>query len=170
MERRRLQLETKGWDFQPERLLDEIALQPGWTCLDLECGSSGLLVPLSRRVGPAGFVVGVDADTQHLAAVRALVQDERLSNVEILKRNVRETGLPREAFDFVRVRLASTSSEHREELLAEAIALTRPGGVVAIQCSAWLAGHRARSIEVWGRKQSTVTRARARTEDAPGAR
>jgi SAM-dependent methyltransferase len=122
-----------------------------------------MLVPLSRHVGPVGFVVGVDADARHLTAVRALVQNERLGNVEILKRNVSDTGLPREAFDFVYVRLASTSSDHPETLLAEAVALTRPGGVVAIQCSAWLAGRRARSIEVWGRKQEAVTRARART-------
>jgi SAM-dependent methyltransferase len=154
VEQRRLPLEARGWDFRAGRLLDGIGLQPGWTCLDLGCGPAGLLVPLSRRVGPTGFVVGVDLDTQHLTAARALIHDARLTNVEILKRDVYDTRLPREAFDFVHARLARAETARHEELLAEALAVTRPGGVVAIQCVDWLAGRRPRSIEVWGHKSA----------------
>ncbi|HEY3061639.1 MAG TPA: class I SAM-dependent methyltransferase [Chloroflexota bacterium] len=152
MERRRPCLQARGWGFQAESLLDGIDLQPGWTCLDLGCGSAGILVPLSRRVGTAGFVVGVDVDAQHLAAARALVQRARLRNVEILKRDIYHTGLPREAFDFVYARLANASSERREDLLAELLALARPGAVVALQCVVWTDGRRSRSIEIWGHK------------------
>ena len=83
---------------------------------------------------------------------RALVRESGLTNVEILKRDSHDTRLPREAFDFVHARLADDSNGRNEDLLAELLALTRPGGVVAIQCVAWLAGKRSRSIEVWGRK------------------
>jgi SAM-dependent methyltransferase len=103
-------------------------------------GPAGILVPLSRRVGPIGFVVGVDLDSRHLMAARALVHDANLTNVEILKRHIYDTRLPREAFDFVHARLASGSPARHEELLDEVLAVTRPGGVVAIQCVAWLAG------------------------------
>src|SRR5262245_16718644 len=92
MERRRLPLEAGGWGFLPESLLDGSILQPGWTCLDLGCGPGNILVPVSHRVGPAGFVVGVDADARHLAAARELVVRERLTNVEILKRDIYDTG------------------------------------------------------------------------------
>jgi SAM-dependent methyltransferase len=132
--------------------LPELTLHTGTT---LGKHLADILVPLSRHVGPDGYVVGVDADPRHLAAARALAVDERLVNVEILKRNVCDTGLPRDGFDLVHVTLASTAPDRSEELLAEAIALARPGGVVAIQCSAWLARDRARSIEVWGHKNST---------------
>jgi hypothetical protein len=74
--------------------------------------------------------------------------------VEILKRAIYDTRLPREAFDFVHARLASASPARHEALLDEMLAVTRPGGVVAIQCVAWLAGRRPRSIEVWGRKSA----------------
>jgi SAM-dependent methyltransferase len=94
----------------------------------------------------------VNLDARHLAAARAVVHDARLTNVEILKRDIYDTRLPREAFDFVYARLGAAANPRHEELLAEVLALTRPGGVVAIQCVAWLAGRRGRSIEVWGRK------------------
>ena len=157
MERRRLPLEAGGWGFQAETLLNRIGLEPGWTCLDLGCGPAGILLPLSRRVGPAGFVVGVDVDARHLAAARALVLDERLTNVEILKRDIYNTCLPREAFDFVYSRLAGVSTERNEDLLAELLALARPGGVVAMQCVAWVNGRRSRSIEIWGHKQGRAS-------------
>jgi SAM-dependent methyltransferase len=160
---RRLPLEAGGWEFRTERLLDGIGIQPGWTCLDLGCGPAGILVQLSRRVGPVGFVVGVDTDARSLATARVLVHQAQLTNVEILKRDVYGTRLPREAFDFVHARLVGASQARHEELLAEALAVTRPGGVMAIQCTAWLAGRRLRSIQVWGRKS-------ARSPKRPGER
>jgi ubiquinone/menaquinone biosynthesis C-methylase UbiE len=155
VERRPLQLEAGGWGFLPESLLDGIILQPGWTCLDLGCGPGSILVPLSRRVGPAGFVVGVDVDARHLATARELVLRAQLTNVEILKRDIYDTGLPRGAFDFVYARLANASTERYEDLLAELLALARPGAVVALQTVAWPDGRRWRSIEIWGHKQVT---------------
>jgi ubiquinone/menaquinone biosynthesis C-methylase UbiE len=149
----RLGLEAAGWGFQPESVLDGIDVQPGWTCLDVGCGPGGMLVPLSRRAGTDGFVVGVDVDVQHLAEARALVRQAQLANVEILKRDIFDTGLPREAFDFVHARLGNASAGRHAELLDELLALTRPGGVVALQCVAWVDGSRGRSIEIWGYKR-----------------
>src|SRR5207249_2957732 len=87
----------------------------------------------------------------HLAAARALVRDCPLTNVEILKLDIHDTRLPRDAFDFVHARLADVSHAWVDALLAELLALTRPGGVVAIRCAARLANWRSRSIEVWQR-------------------
>ena len=42
MQRWRLALEAKDWEFQAKSLLDAIHLQPGWTCLDLGCGPVGM--------------------------------------------------------------------------------------------------------------------------------
>ena len=155
MERQRLPLAAIGWDFQAESLLDAIGIQPGWTCLDLGCGPAGILASLSRRVGPTGFVVGVDLDAEHLAGARALVHDARLTNVEILKRDVYRTGLPRDAFDFAYARLTSVTTARHEELLTEVLGLTRPGGLVALQCVTWTAPTCLRGIAVWGHKTGT---------------
>ena len=93
----------------------------------------GILGPLSRRVGPTGRVVGVDVGAPHLDAARLYVREEALANVEILARDAYDAGLPRESFDFVHVRFVFGPVGRDDELLREMLALTRPGGLVAIQ-------------------------------------
>ncbi len=136
----RLRLQARVWEPETEALLDRIGVQPGWRCLDLGCGGMGVLGPLSRRVGPAGRVVGIDIDPEQLAAARAFVQEAGLANVEVLEHDAYNTGLPRESFDLVHVRFVFAPAGRDEALLREMLALTRPGGVLAIQepdASAW---------------------------------
>jgi len=129
----RLQLQARVWEPETESMLDRIGVQPGWNCLDVGCGAMGILSPLSRRVGSSSFVVGIDGDAQQLAAARAFIRESGLTNVEILKRDAYRTGLPRGSFDFVHVRFVFAPAGRNDELLNEVVALTRPGGMVAIQ-------------------------------------
>lgn len=129
----RLRLQARVWEPEAEAMLDRIGVQPGATALDLGCGAMGILGPLSRRVGPGGRVVGVDVDAKQLEAARAFVRDGGLTNVEILERDAYRTELPRETFDLVHVRFVFAAVGRDDDLLAEALALTRPGGVLAIE-------------------------------------
>lgn len=131
-EAERLRVQARVWEQDVEALLDQIGVQPGWTCLDLGCGALGILKQLSRRVRPGGRVVGVDRDERLLAAARAHVAEEGLTNVEILERDARSTNLPRESFDFVHARFIFAFGR-ADELLDEMLALARPGGIVASQ-------------------------------------
>lgn len=129
----RLRLQARVWEPEAELMLDRIGIQPGWECTDLGCGAMGILGPLSHRVGPAGRVVGVDTDPKQLAAARAFVEEAGLTNVQVLERDAYDTGLPRASFDFVHVRFVFAPVGRDEELLREMVALTRPGGIIAIQ-------------------------------------
>lgn len=129
----RLRLQARVWEPEAEAMLDRIGLQSGWNCVDLGCGAMGILGPLSRRVGPQGHVVGVDTDATQLAAAREFVHDNRLNNVEILELDAYHTNLPRDSFDLTHVRFVFAPVGRGEELLQEVLALTRPGGVVAIE-------------------------------------
>ena len=129
----RLQLQARVWEPEAEVMLDQIGLQAGWQCLDLGCGAMGILGPLSRRVGPTGRVMGVDLDARQLAAARAFVQEAGLHNVENIEQNAYHTGFPRESFDLVHVRFVFAPVGRDEDLLGEMVALTKPGGIVAIQ-------------------------------------
>lgn len=129
----RLRLQARVWESEAEMMLDRIGIQPGAKVLDLGCGAMGILGPLSRRVGPDGRVTGVDLDAKQLEAARAFVQDEGLTNVEILERDAYNTELPRDSFDLVHVRFVFAPVGRDDELLAETVALTRPGGTVAIE-------------------------------------
>ncbi len=117
----RLQLQARVWEPEAEVMLDQIGLQAGWQCLDLGCGAMGILGPL------------VDLDARQLAAARAFVQEAGLHNVEIIEQNAYHTGFPRESFDLVHVRFVFAPVGRDEDLLGEMVALTKPGGIVAIQ-------------------------------------
>ncbi len=129
----RLRLQARVWEPEVEAMLDRIGVQRGWHCIDLGCGAMGILGPLSRRVGASGRVVGVDMDAKQLAAVRDYVHTNNLSNVEIQERDAYHTALPRESFDLTHVRFVFAPVGRDEDLLREMLALTIPGGVVAIQ-------------------------------------
>lgn len=129
----RLRLQARIWEPEAEAMLDHIGLQIGWNCIDLGCGAMGILGPLSRRAGPQGHVLGVDTEAKQLAAARDFVQENKLTNVEILELDAFRTNLPRESFDFTHVRFVFAPVGRDEELLHEMLALTRPGGVVAVQ-------------------------------------
>jgi ubiquinone/menaquinone biosynthesis C-methylase UbiE len=131
-EAERLGVQARVWEPDVERLLDEIGVQPGWSCLDLACGAVGILGPLSRRVGPHGRVLGIDKDPRLLAAARAYVEEQGLTNVEVREGDAFDTGLPRGSFDLVHARFIMVFGRG-SDLLREMLALTKPGGVMASQ-------------------------------------
>jgi ubiquinone/menaquinone biosynthesis C-methylase UbiE len=124
-------LEAQGISFAPDarKMLELIGVRPGWTCLDLGCGPRGITDIMSECAGPAGRVVGVDKDDVSLAYAKA----RAAGNVEFRHGDVYESGLPDAAFDLVHMRFVASTSGDPERLLREAIRLTRPGGVVALQ-------------------------------------
>jgi SAM-dependent methyltransferase len=78
-------------------------------------------------------VVGLDADPVMLDAARALVEASHLQSVELTEGDAYRTGLPPNAFDLVHVRYLAGTAGQPGDLLAEAVRLARPGGVVAFQ-------------------------------------
>jgi len=129
----RLRLQARVREPETEAILDQIGIQTGWSCIDLGCGAMGILDPLSRRVGASGRVIGVDNDQKQLAAARAYVQEVGRTNIELVEQDAYHTDFPRGAFDFVHVRFVFAPVGRDEELLREMLALTRPGGLVAVQ-------------------------------------
>jgi ubiquinone/menaquinone biosynthesis C-methylase UbiE len=110
-------------------MFDRIGVNAGWHCLDLGCGPGGVTALLSERVGPAGRVVGFDADEVFLEHARRAAAP----NVMFMAGDAYCTGLPERSFDLVHTRFVASTAGKAEALLAEAMRLTRPGGVVAMQ-------------------------------------
>jgi SAM-dependent methyltransferase len=137
----RLQLQARVLEPDAEAMLDQIGIQSGWHSLDLGCGAMGILGPLSRRVGSRGKVVGMDIDPTLIDAARVLGQEEGWDNVELREGDARQTHLAPASFDVVHARfLLAPLRQHEAALLREMLALTRPGGVVALQepdASSW---------------------------------
>jgi SAM-dependent methyltransferase len=121
-------------DLEPEagRLLDRLGIQPGWQVLDVGCGPLGLLEQLSERVGPTGSVVGLDIEPRFVAAAQARITQQGRGNVEVRQADATASGLPPGSFDLVHERLLLIGPL-REQIVAEMVALAKPGGLVAVQ-------------------------------------
>lgn len=140
VELERLRLQARVWEPEAEAMLDQIGVPPGAACIDIGCGGMGIVGPLSRRAGAGGRVLGIDMDATQLAAARAYVRENGLTNVTIEERDAFRTSLPRGAFDLVHARFEFAPLGRDDELLREMLALARPGGIVAIQepeASSW---------------------------------
>lgn len=129
----RLRMQAAAIEFDAGVMFDRIGVSPGWRCLDLACGPIGVLPLLSERVGSTGQVVAFDTDAAFLEHARELARDRGCGNIEFIQGDAYRTGLPRGSFDLVHVRFVAGTVGRPEELIAEAVALARPGGVVAFQ-------------------------------------
>lgn len=114
-------------------LLDRIGIAAGWTVADVGCGPLGILHLLSERVGPQGRVVGLEREARFAARARAEVAARGLTNVEIVEGDARAIDLPKAAFDLVHERLVLVNVAARETMLAEMMALLRPGGRLILE-------------------------------------
>ena len=81
----RLALQARVWEPETEAWLDHIGPMTGWRCLDLGCGTLGIIGPLARRAGPSGRVVGLDVNAKLLAAARVFVTESGLGNIELMQ-------------------------------------------------------------------------------------
>lgn len=129
----RLDAQGRALAADADAMLARIGVAPGWRCLDLGCGPGGITGLMSARVGAAGRVVGLDADPVFVALARARAAAAGLANVEYVEGDAYRTAFAAASFDLVHLRFVASTAGEPERLIAEAIRLARPGGVVALQ-------------------------------------
>jgi ubiquinone/menaquinone biosynthesis C-methylase UbiE len=130
-EQERLQQQAQQLAHESSWLFDRLGIADGARVVEIGCGPQGCLDLLSARVGPSGRVVGVERSPDAVALARQLIVERRLENIDVLERDARSTGLPAGAFDLATARLVLVNIPHPEQVVAEAVALVRPGGWVA---------------------------------------
>ena len=131
-EQERLQHQARELAPESSWLFEQIGLPRGARVVELGCGPQGCLELLAERVGPSGRVVGVERSGDAVALARKMLSERGLRNVEVLERDARSTGLPRESFDLATARLVLVNIPQPEQIVAELTALVRPGGWVAL--------------------------------------
>jgi ubiquinone/menaquinone biosynthesis C-methylase UbiE len=127
----RLQRQSDELRSQSAALLDRVGLAPGQHAIDLGCGPRGIIELLAERVGPAGRVVGLDADPTHVAMAEETARQRGLDNVDIVAAEARHSGLPTGSFDVVQARTLLVTIPEPVPVVAEMLRLARPGGWVA---------------------------------------
>jgi SAM-dependent methyltransferase len=96
-----------GWLERPEREQEEapsiairaLGLKPGQVVADIGAGSGYYTVRMAREVGPSGRVIATDIQPGMLEILRRRLQQDRLSNVELVLGAADDPQLPDGSLD-----------------------------------------------------------------------
>ena len=148
-EQRRLQGQAEELASESGWLFDQLGNLTGARVLEVGCGPRGCLDLLAARVGPNGSVVGIERSGEAVAMARAFVTERGLTNVEVLERDARHTGLPAASFDAATSRLVLVNVPQPNEVLVETVRLVRPGGWVAFHEADYVSHVCDPPLEAW---------------------
>lgn len=107
-------------------------LNPGETVLDLGSGGGIDVLLSAQRVGPDGFVYGVDMTDEMLALARTNADDAGATNVEFRKGTIEDLPLDDGSVDVVISNCVVNLSPDKAAVISEVFRVLRPGGRVRI--------------------------------------
>lgn len=125
------------------RVLDAAQIAPGHRVLDVACGTGVLARQAAERVGPMGFVAGVDHNPGMLA-----VAEQLAPTVEWAAGTAESLPYPDQAFDRVVSQFGLMFFADRRQALREMLRVLAPGGALAVAVWDKLENSAAYPIEV----------------------
>ena len=114
----------------------QLAALPGDVICDIGCGPGTELVRIAQILGPDGVAIGVDPSVTMLEETQRRADDANV-RVDLHARDGRETGLPADSCDGVRMERVIQHVGDIDALVTEAIRITRPGGRIVLVDSDW---------------------------------
>ena len=116
-----------------ERMVGALRPGPGDRVLDLACGVGDPAFAIAERVGPMGYVLGLDLSPEMVGAARAWAEDHGVRNVEFREISSElELGVGPESFDAATCRLGLMFVPDPVAALRELREALVPGGRVAV--------------------------------------
>ena len=130
----RLRMQARIWQAATGRLLDQIGLAPGASCLDAGCGPGETMRAMAERVGPAGRVLGIDADASLGSLALAMLHGAGHRQCTFRAHDLTAgEPIPGAPFDLVYARLLLFHLPQRVQVLARLWQSVAPGGYLLVQ-------------------------------------
>jgi arsenite methyltransferase len=107
-------------------------LKPGEVVLDLGSGGGIDVLLSAKRVGPTGWVYGLDMTDEMLSLARDNQRKSGLSNVAFLKGEIEQIPLPNNSVDVIISNCVINLSADKDRVIAEAFRVLKPGGRFAV--------------------------------------
>lgn len=108
------------------------ALREGETVLDLGSGGGIDVLLSSKRVGPAGYVYGLDMTPEMLTLARRNATEAGATNVEFLEGQIEHVPLPDASVDVIISNCVINLSPDKPAVFAEMYRVLRPGGRLGV--------------------------------------
>jgi ubiquinone/menaquinone biosynthesis C-methylase UbiE len=109
-------------------ILAALQAEPGKRIADVGAGEGFYSLRIARAVGPSGRVTAVDIDEKYLDKLRARLQQDNVTNIDVVVGAVDDPRLPANTFDAVLIYNSYHEMTSPEPILKSILAALNPGG------------------------------------------
>lgn len=120
--------DSRGKTEKVAEILAALQAGPGKRIADVGAGEGFYSLRIAQAVGPTGRVTAVDVSEKHLEKLRARLQQDNISNVDVVVGAVDDPRLAENAFDAVLIYNAYHEMTAPEPILKAIFRALKPGG------------------------------------------